>query len=67
MEEILMSFDLDTIIAAMAGGIAGALFWLTGKGVDVITKFVKKTETDLDDKLLEAIKKAVEERLNEDA
>lgn len=64
MEENLIftlftGFSPDTIISAMAGGIAGALVLFSGKVWAFIKALAGKTPTDLDDKFLAAIEKAV--------
>lgn len=65
MEDILANFDLETIIAAMAGGIAGALVLFTGAGFKLLKKLAGKTKTDFDDKLLDAIAEKVKEKIKD--
>jgi hypothetical protein len=57
--DLLNLLDLETLINFAAGAIGGAVFL----GLVQLKKLVAKTPTKLDDQLLEAVVKAVKEKL----
>lgn len=57
MEDILLKV-LDAVFepVAIAAALAGGFFWLRAKIFEKLDEIVKRTSTDFDDRLLEAIK-----------
>ena len=59
LELFMSALDVEALMASAAAALVGAVVALLFKGKDKLSAYVKKTDNTLDDKMLEALEKAI--------